>query len=567
MSEGVWPEILIGDCREVLATLPSGSVHCCITSPPYWGLRDYGTATWEEGEEGCDHRHDTAHQKQGATSARAGRSNIEEQRNENFRDLCGRCGARRIDSQIGLEPTPELHIEALLEVFHEVWRVLRKDGTLWVNYGDCYTSGDRNGHGTRQGQKQGTNRASANGHDNVRPPQPAGLKPKDLVGMPWRLAFALQAEGWWLRSDIIWSKPNPMPSSVTDRPTTSHEYLFLLAKSERYFMDMEAIREPAINAGRVVSYNGTQKNTNHENRCYPGAKPRDILVASGRNRRTVWTIATQATPEAHFATFPEALVEPCILAGCPQEVCSVCLAPVVKYKHEQITQQDTVQTKLRRVRKVLRGNEQEVLQPLLRDEGSRAECPAEATPLHSVREGIQSQGAGRPLLTEVQRRLADGTGATPQTSMDGKASPELQGRDDQLPGLCESLRSNDEALSDAAPDGHGGDIGPEAQFLGVCSPSERDQNGQSAGESGADGKEPAQRQRRVPALREEFLHSVSTCCGAPLIPGTVLDPFAGSGTVSRVASRLGRRSIGIELSEEYVNKIARKRTNQGSLGL
>jgi DNA modification methylase len=288
----------IGDCREVMAGLPAESVHCVVTSPPYWGLRDYGVA-----------------------------------------------GA------LGLEPTPEAFIASMVEVFREVKRVLRKDGTLWLNMGDSYAGSwgaqSREGTCSNCGAKEHPetphyfdkpaglsatqiSAAPKRTHTGSIPPG-SGLKPKDLVGMPWRLAFALQADGWYLRSDIIWSKPNPMPESVTDRPTKAHEYVFLLTKSARYFYDAEAVREPAINAGRVVSYDGTQKNTDHENPRYPGAKPRDITVAAGRNLRSVWQIATEPYPGAHFATFPQKLVEPCIKAGTSERgVCPECGAPWVR---------------------------------------------------------------------------------------------------------------------------------------------------------------------------------------------------------------------------------------------
>lgn len=330
--------ILTGDCRDVLKTLPDQSVNCCVTSPPYWGLRDYGTANWEGGSADCDHKPDTAHQKQGATSQRTGRANSEAQRNETFRGVCPKCGARRVDNQIGLEQTPEEYVEKLAEVFREVRRVLRKDGTLWVNLGDSYNAAGREGHGTRRGCKQGTNRASAEGADGCRPTA-HGLKPKDLVGIPWRVAFALQADGWYLRQDIIWSKPNPMPESVTDRCTKSHEYLFLLAKSERYYFDSKAIAEPAAQSsldrwdqdvgGQKGSYrvpgksNGPMRAVGvpvvHGNR--PGRddggracnKPDQYT----RNKRSVWTVSTQPYKQAHFATFPPALILPCILAGCP----------------------------------------------------------------------------------------------------------------------------------------------------------------------------------------------------------------------------------------------------------
>ena len=256
--------ILVGDCRERLAELPDESVHCCVTSPPYYGLRDYG-----------------------------------------------------VDGQLGLEESPDAYVAGLVEVFREVRRVLRDDGTLWLNLGDSYAGGggfSPDSPSNRAGSKQTTQKGAKPG--GIKPQ--GVVKPKDLIGIPWRVALALQADGWYLRSDIIWHKPNPMPESVRDRPTSAHEHLFLLAKSGRYYYDADAIAEESINAGLVVSYNGTQKNDGHENRTYPGAKPRDIEVPPTRNRRNVWTIATKPFSEAHFAVYPPDLIEPCIKAGCPE---------------------------------------------------------------------------------------------------------------------------------------------------------------------------------------------------------------------------------------------------------
>ena len=275
--------ILQGDVRETPATLPDESAHCCVTSPPYWGLRDYG-----------------------------------------------------VEGQLGLEATPEEYVANMVAVFREVRRVLRDDGTLWMNLGDSYATGGGKVGQAPGGGKQGENwKLRGTMTPPNRMPLP-GLKPKDLVGIPWRVAFALQADGWYLRSDIIWAKPNPMPESVTDRPTKAHEYLFLLAKSERYYYDADAIAEPAI-----CGWNGSYFRDERDLAVRPstGMKPRQSAekgsfngktkgVANGneafravtdmRNRRTVWTVATQPFSEAHFATFPPKLIEPCILAGCPE---------------------------------------------------------------------------------------------------------------------------------------------------------------------------------------------------------------------------------------------------------
>ena len=314
-----------GDCRDVLRTLPEESVDCCVTSPPYFGLRDYG-----------------------------------------------------VDGQIGLEPTVEEYVAKMVDVFREVRRVLRKDGTLWLNIGDSYTSGGRTWR-----DKDAKNKGRA---VDCRAPTPEGLKPKDLIGIPWRVAFALQADGWYLRQDIIWSKPNPMPESVRDRCTKAHEYVFLLSKSQKYYFaaddiaervaeasiarlsqnvdaqsgservpgktngTMKAVLRPqAIRASQIarekgltqahidairavgiadtgkalVTTNGSGKNAAEIKRLAAEAKEalggyyREFLMGDKRNRRSVWSIATQPFAQAHFATMAPELAEVCIKAGCP----------------------------------------------------------------------------------------------------------------------------------------------------------------------------------------------------------------------------------------------------------
>ena len=270
----------LGDCLKSLKTMPDQSVHCCVTSPPYFGLRDYG-----------------------------------------------------VDGQMGLEATPEEFVAALVTVMREVKRVLRDDGTLWLNLGDSYSSGGRK---TRDPDDKLPQRgADFRAQD--------GLPEKNLIGIPWRVAFALQADGWYLRQDIIWQKPNPMPESVTDRCTKSHEYVFLLSKSPRYYFDHVAIKEPAKEwHGQAATFDrGSNAVASHvipgqsaaQHRPRPSAEKgsfngkTEAMAATGqnafravvplRNRRSVWNVATRPYKGAHFATFPPALIEPCILAGCP----------------------------------------------------------------------------------------------------------------------------------------------------------------------------------------------------------------------------------------------------------
>jgi DNA modification methylase len=320
--------ILIGDVREKLKELPDQSVNCCVTSPPYWGLRDYGTATWDGGDSNCDHQG-----KPMATKANINRNcgtgndvkNAEAR--EFFKEICGKCGAKRIDSQIGLEQEPEDFINELVSVFREVKRVLRDDGTLWLNIGDSY-SGSGKGTAGNLGKKNNERHLEHKTGGLV----PSGTKPKDLVGIPWMLAFALRADGWYLRQDIIWHKPNPMPESVRDRCTKSHEYIFLLTKSPQYFYDHTAVQEDAktapgatwkerkaagATAGNVIVGDGVRNGTQ---RVVHGKGVTSNLTRQDgkRNKRSVWTVTTRPFKGAHFATFPPALIEPCILAGCPE---------------------------------------------------------------------------------------------------------------------------------------------------------------------------------------------------------------------------------------------------------
>ena len=351
-----------GDTKEVMKSLPSESVHCVVTSPPYWGLRDY-----------------------------------------------------QVEGQLGLEPTPEEYVANMVEVFREVWRVLNPTGTVWLNLGDSYSGSGRGPSKWNSAQEMRSNQTP-----------PSGLKPKDLVGIPWRVAFALQADGWYLRSDIIWNKPNPMPESVTDRPTKAHEYIFLLTKNPRYYYDADAIREislyPNDNRGaRSDSRRGTDMNSMNGK------------TGLFRNKRSVWEITTHPYPEAHFATYPEKLVEPCILAGTSEKgVCAKCSKPWVK-------------------------------------------------------------------LTEVV------------------SVPDRDTRDNRIgviPGRDSATRMNSKEM------------------------------------------------KRV---EKADLGWQPTCeCSADTVSATVLDPFVGSGTTCAVSQRLGRHSIGIDASAEYL-KLAKERIGRISM--
>jgi DNA modification methylase len=317
-------DIKIGDCREVLKTLPEKHFQTCITSPPYYGLRDYGTGTWVGGNENCSHVSGTS------------RNDIERQygasvaMNTQYSDVCKECGAKRIDSQIGLEKTPEEFIENLVIVFREIKRVLKDDGTLWLNLGDSYSSG---------GRTTTTNQSVRGDKDYgvTRPPPVEGIKPKDLFGIPWRVAFALQSDGWYLRQDIIWHKPNPMPESVQDRCTKSHEYIFLLSKSPHYYFDNEAIKEEALQGTDYgILRSKKQATLNHPSITKRQNENIDSKLAGDgkRNKRSVWTVPTKPYKEAHFAVFPTDLIEPCVLAGSSAKICSGCGK---SYRREMVT--------------------------------------------------------------------------------------------------------------------------------------------------------------------------------------------------------------------------------------
>jgi len=305
-------EILVGDVRTRLSEIPDNFVQTCITSPPYWGLRDYGTATWKGGSSDCDHLGKNFNSKININKNTNGGNDVKNSTHREFYKLiCGKCEAIRIDNQIGLEQNPQDYINSMVEVFREVKRVLRDDGTLWVNIGDSYSGSGKGPSGNIKNRAhENFNTVGNYTHSSI---VPEGLKPKDLVGIPWRLAFALQADGWYLRQDIIWAKPNPMPESVTDRCTKSHEYIFLLSKSRNYYFNNQAIKEPSISKDNTNRDRDSTKLNNTPGRTrMAGLKTNNYDM---KNKRDVWNINTKPFKGAHFAVMPEALVEPCIFAG------------------------------------------------------------------------------------------------------------------------------------------------------------------------------------------------------------------------------------------------------------
>lgn len=366
------------DCLQGLRELPNDVVQCVITSPPYWGLRDYGTASWEGGNDlDCNHIEKIQPQNLSKLADKyaprknprnKNRQDNEEINYRQYKQSCGKCGAKRIDQQVGLEETPDEYIQKMVEISHEVKRVLRKDGTLWLNLGDSYSSSPAgNKEPSGFSQTLPSRRKHGVGPETVDIPKKVhGLKPKDLIMMPARVALALQADGWWIRSDIIWHKPNPMPESCTDRPTSTYDHIFLMAKSENYYYDAYAIKEPAglnthargngINPKARISMptsagwdtrkgqsHGTINIDRHENKIKakrnkqnPSFSRATRMIVEYRNKRNVWTVPVYPYSGAHFATYPPELIIPCILAGTSAKgCCPSCGAPwerVTDYK-------------------------------------------------------------------------------------------------------------------------------------------------------------------------------------------------------------------------------------------
>ena len=507
-----------GNALERLREMPDESVHCVVTSPPYYGLRDYGLSgqVWG-GESYCEHEWSQERYQRRANDSKPGAkqstNNGSVGREEPIdHSFCTRCGAWF--GTLGLEPTLDLYVQHIVEVFREVWRVLRKDGVVFLNLGDAYWGswGNYGGQGGANGQRnKETERFDrpAYADNGRRPPQSysnSSLKPKDLMGIPWRVAFALQADGWWLRSDIVWAKPNPMPESVRDRPTRAHEYVFLLSKSARYYWDADAIREPSITGdmrrpygskgswemdGRPASQqhggqlrNGAKvdKQRGHSRR-HDGFNDRwDAMTveqqqAMGANKRTVWSIATQGFPGAHFATFPEKLVEPCILAGTSERgVCGVTGDPWERVTERNDTPHD--------------GNTE-----------SQYKTGSAANRLALARQAARERGE------EYVQRVTT-TGWQPTCGAPWERCGERSTEYDHV--TTDPGKSKD---------------GPYASQTGNGSGTHDIRHGVYS--------------------RSETTGWRPTCDhDAEPVPATVLDPFCGSGTTGVVALRMGARSLG-----------------------
>jgi DNA modification methylase len=484
-------QLYVGDVREQLRQLPDESVHCVVSSPPYWGLRAY----LEDGHESKHH-------------------------------------------ELGLEPTPEQYVANMVDVFREVRRVLRRDGTCFVNLGDSYISG-QGGRQSSVGEMPAATLAKTNvprdrddvdtaawgSRDVTSKTTPArgttDLKPKDLAGVPWMVAFALRADGWYLRSDIVWSKPNPMPESVTDRPTKAHEYVFLLTRSPRYFFDADAVREQWTDSRNGASGATVSKF------AHPGAMRQDGGVTSapqvaGRNIRSVWEIATQPYPEAHFATFPEALPERCIKAGTSERgCCPVCGAPWERQTEASNGYEDMLTRQPHKDEWDL-----DAFAAYLSERRAAAGLSSAA-----VDTAIGTNGAFAWWERANLKRAATGQFRVP-TWANYERLKAVLALDDRF----------DESLSRYRVRIEGGwKIGAHADgFINA-----------------KEGKS-VSRSVTTTGWRPSCDHDLEP------VPCVTLDPFMGSGTTALVARRLGRRSIGVELSPEYA-AICAKRLQQLSL--
>ncbi len=501
-------KIICGDAMEGLKEMPEKSIQCCVTSPPYWGLRDYGTepSIWGGNPE-CNHDF-----QNGIVVLGNNRNFIDrEGRKSNNPAIggkqgsCSKCNAWL--GNLGQEPTPEMYTEHIAQIFRELRRVLRDDGTLWLNLGDNYYGSWQNYGGGNRGagkqrpivkgsQAQNPVWEGTEGHRPASTQPHSTLKNKDMVGIPWRVAFALQADGWYLRSDIIWHKPNPMPESVTDRPTKSHEYLFLLTKSKGYYYDAEAIKEDSTCALPTdTNYRAKGKSDSRKDRpgCKPGFDDGDgFYKPSSRNKRSVWTISTKPYPEAHFAVFPEDLIIPCIKAGTSEEgCCSGCGSPwerILSSEHYGKGQKGSY------------------------------------------------SGQGRP------RGTAGGKGGAFDTGRAGNKITKTIG----WKPTCVCWRKENNMFDDVVKDEYG--IWSQActsciKQLGL-SANDECENDYICGVTGCNN------------VASHYISISDT--EFPVDPCSVLDPFMGSGTTALVATKLGRKYLGIERNPEYV-ELAEKR--------
>jgi DNA modification methylase len=507
--------LYLGDTLAVLRGLPSASVHCAVTSPPYWGLRDYETAHWEGGNNpDCDHhargpRHHNLDVLGLEYRGGGQKASDETTAPVLYRGVCGRCGARRVDPQLGTEPTVQEYVEKLVAVFRELRRVLRDDGTFWLNIGDSYTSGGRSTFRS----EASTNKGHEDAQNGLSRPD-AGLPPGNLVGAPWRLAFALQDDGWVLRMDNIWRKPGPMPESVTNRCTKAHEYVFHFSKGPRYYYDAEAVKEELTTPDRVFRgerTEGGKHNLTKRNAAYSKGATGFGRSPTGRNKRSVWTISHGGGYKGgHFSTFPKALVEVCVKAGTSEKgCCSKCGAPWAR----------------------VLGQTRVAIRP---GDGSKvwanSKPPGRKEEVHPGRSlGGQSRSARERVAAEVTGNRDPVHHVTTTRTLGWR------------PGCaCYNLPL----------------VGNQPREP-KRSPKESDQTWTLR--YGKYQAALASWEKMWDEVRDEYAALLDGVDEGSLVPCVVLDPFVGSGTAALVALRLGRHAVGVDVSEAYLRDHAAAR--------
>jgi len=532
-------EVRIGHCVDVLREMEAESVQCVVTSPPYWGLRRYDgqqEVVWG-GDPDCEHewisRRYYAEQSLARDSreafSEAGEGNAARLKAARWREdsACVKCGAWR--GPFGLQPTPEMYVEHTVCVLREIRRVLRRDGVVWWNLGDTFF-GSWGNYGARNG-KQRTRRKERYPRDawdafTGRPPMAGAhtiLKPKDLCAIPFRVALAAQADGWWLRSVVVWDKPNAMPESVKDRPTESHEYVILLAKAERYFYDADAVREPHQEASfeRVQRRWAVNSKYDEEAPQHLHSWMRDksdmrrSCHPAGRNMRTVWRFATYPYPGAHFAVFPPELPRRCILAGSPPKVCATCGAP---WKRQ--TQREIDNTGY--------------------PNGPGGNYAAKGRP-----PGGQENDESSTLGTVARYRV---------TTLGWEPTCTCHGQPEKTVVTCDECDGTGRAMvyPDTGPNTTEHNKPPYGENNPHLARLEKEVTDEPC--LACTGTGEIEAQSWSPEILEQW----------PTRPAIVLDPFAGSGTTLMVAEELGRWWIGIDICEDYLPQI-QKRTAQRSL--
>lgn len=512
-------KIEFGDCREIMKRwIDEGvKIQTCITSPPYYGLRDYGTATWEGGDINCDHknakmksRYDYPMQE-GSRHAKIAET-TKGTDGARWHDECPDCGAIKIDNQIGLEQSVDDYVNNMVEVFRLVKDILSDDGTLWLNLGDTYSDTRWSSGG---GQIMNKNKDE---HRSLQHQKNTGLPSKNLIGIPWKVAFALQADGWILRQDIIWQKPNPMPESVRDRCTKSHEYIFLLSKSPQYYFDHVAIKEQGVTPAGTK---GAKGSVERQNQFGVNARPPEYKIYDGmRNKRDVWSVNVRPYKGAHFATYPTALIEPCILAGSPEKICLECNTP---YKRQTKIERNLTLEEVEQIRNnIIETNKEKKPYAIIDKEFRNQVIEYRNLPNHDeLREYLQSN---RNLvgLTIDQIETAFGTQAPHHWFEKGGSYPD---KEDWLQ-IKQMLLLDDKYDKEMTEIFYKSGLKCDNKYL------------------------------------DEGLVKQCKCDTNETKAGIVFDPFMGSGTTAQVALQHGRQYLGCELNKEY-EKLQQERINNG----